>query len=162
MRAVLSQVRERISQNVRNREYRSKVTKIANNAQIEKIADFAVLSRLPTSEITKNSPKTDHSIAIFLPNDFAFWQFSGTQFRVSGKLSKCKVIWQKMALELTILLSFFFLENLIFSWVYPENFAGGLCLIFFWAANYPTLSLCFEFQMNDSAQKVKAQNIKEF
>ena len=42
------------------------------------------------------------NLPFFLPNDFAFRQFSRIleMFRDSGKLPKCEVIWQKIALEL--------------------------------------------------------------
>ena len=52
-----------------------------------------------------------------LPNVFAFWQFSRILeiFRDSGKLPKCEVIWQKLAVELIKSWgSFYFSENLIF------------------------------------------------
>ena len=58
----------------------------------------------------------------FLPNDFAFWQFSRILdiFRGSGKLPKCRVIWQKMAVEwIKLWGSFFRKNNYFFSWVYP-------------------------------------------
>ena len=57
-----------------------------------------------------------------LPNVFAFWQFSRILeiFRDSGKLPKCKVIQQKIAVEL-IKLCFFF-RKFDFLWVYPEKF----------------------------------------
>ena len=52
----------------------------------------------------------------FLSNDFAFRQFSTSfeMFTVCGELPKCKVTWQKKAVELTLLGYFFSLENLNF------------------------------------------------
>ena len=57
----------------------------------------------------------------FLPNDLAFWQFFKIleMFRDSGKLPKYNFIWQKMAVELTILWGRFFV---------PKFFLAGLCI----------------------------------
>ena len=74
---------------------------------------------------------------------FAILQFSNPfeMFREVGKLPKCKVISQKMAVELTILWgSFFFLEN-FFPVPTQTNFSLGLCLkIFFWSQITQTLA----------------------
>ena len=74
----------------------------------------------------------------FLPNDFAFLQFSTSfvVFMECGKLPKCKVIWQKVAVELTILLGIFFRKFEFFSWVYPENFMGFVSHTYFLTTLY--------------------------
>ena len=66
----------------------------------------------------------------FLPNDYAFWQFSWIleMFRDSGKLPKCKVIWQKIAVELIKLWQSFVTKfDLIFLGL-PWRIFHGVCV----------------------------------
>ena len=74
----------------------------------------------------------DHFHSHLLPNELAFWQFSASfkLFTNYGKLPKCKVIQQKIAVEL-IKLWFFFSENSIFYGSTLKNLTLTCCPNFF-------------------------------
>ena len=81
----------------------------------------------------------------FLPNDFVFWQFSRILdiFRGSGKLPKCRVIWQKMAVEwIRLWGSLFRKNNFFFHGSTLKKFMVFVSQNTFLGRNFLNFSLC--------------------